>query len=52
MGAALSDAAKPDGRIAEHIDHSDSGTQVYMRVPVLGWLIGLVRDRFRIRGGT
>ncbi|MBL8833435.1 MAG: nuclear transport factor 2 family protein [Rhodospirillales bacterium] len=42
----------PDGRIAEHIDHWDSGAQFDARVPVLGWLIGLVRDRFRVRGGT
>lgn len=42
----------PDGRIAEHIDHWDSGTQLYMHVPVLGWLIRLVRRRFTIRGGT
>jgi steroid delta-isomerase len=38
----------PDGRISEHIDHWDSGTQLYMHVPVLGWLIRLVRNRFRI----
>jgi steroid delta-isomerase len=42
----------PDGRIAEHIDHWDSGTHVYMRVPVLGWFARLIRDRFRVRGGT
>ena len=42
----------PDGRIAEHIDHWDSGAQFYARVPVLGWLIGLVRNRLRVRGGT
>lgn len=41
----------PDGRIAEHIDHWDSGTQFYARIPVLGWLIGRVRSRFRIRDG-
>ncbi|MBI3505371.1 MAG: nuclear transport factor 2 family protein [Proteobacteria bacterium] len=38
----------PDGRIAEHIDLWDSGVQFYSRIPVLGWLIGLVRNRFRI----
>jgi len=42
----------PDGRIAEHIDHWDSGAQFYARIPVLGWLIGLVRNRLRVRGGT
>ncbi len=41
----------PDGRIAEHIDHWDSGSQFYSRIPVLGWLIGLVRRRLRVGGG-
>ena len=41
----------PDGRIAEHIDHWDSGAQFYARVPVLGWLIERVRRRFRVGGG-
>ena len=40
----------PDGRISEHIDHWDSGEQFYRRLPVLGWLIGLVRKRLSLPG--
>lgn len=36
----------PDGRVVEHIDHWDSGSQVYGRIPVLGSIIGFVRRRF------
>lgn len=39
----------PDGRISEHIDHWDSGGQFYERIPVLGWLIRLVRKRLELR---
>ena len=38
----------PDGRVAEHIDHWDSGTQFYMRLPVIGWLLGLIRARLAV----
>ena len=38
-----------DGRISEHIDHWDSGGQFYERIPVLGWLIRLVRRRLELR---
>jgi steroid delta-isomerase len=34
-----------DGRVAEHIDHWDSGSQFYANFPLLGWLI----ERFRRR---
>jgi len=33
------------GRVIAHIDHWDSGVQFYARLPVIGWLIGLVRRR-------
>jgi hypothetical protein len=36
--------------VAEHIDHWDSGEQFYRRLPVLGWLIGLVRKRLSLPG--
>jgi hypothetical protein len=39
----------PDGRISEHIDHWDSGGQFYERIPVLGWLVRLVRRRLELR---
>jgi limonene-1,2-epoxide hydrolase len=32
-----------DGRVAAHIDHWDSGAQLYAKLPVLGWLVGRVR---------
>jgi len=35
------------GRVAAHLDHWDAGSQFYGRLPVLGWLIGLVRRRLR-----
>ena len=34
-----------DGRVCEHIDHWDSATQFYLRLPVIGWLLSLVRRR-------
>ena len=39
----------PDGRISEHIDHWDAGGQFYAHIPVLGWLIRLVRRRLALR---
>ena len=39
----------PDGRVAAHLDHWDSGAQFYLRLPVIGRLVALVRDRFRVR---
>jgi hypothetical protein len=38
----------PDGRVSEHIDHWDSGEQFYRRLPILGWLIGLVLKRLSL----
>ena len=38
-----------DGRVIEHIDHWDSGEQFYLRLPVIGWLVGLVRKRLQLR---
>jgi steroid Delta-isomerase len=29
----------PDGRVREHIDHWDAASQVYARVPLLGWVL-------------
>lgn len=37
-----------DGRVVEHVDHWDSGSQFYRRIPVLGWLIDLVRRRLAV----
>ncbi len=38
----------PDGRVSEHIDHWDSGEKFYLRLPVIGWLVGKVRKRLSI----
>jgi hypothetical protein len=38
----------PDGRVSEHIDHWDAGGQFYAHIPVLGWLIRLVRRRLAL----
>ena len=37
----------PDGRVAAHIDHWDSGSQFYARLPLVGSLVRLVRNRLR-----
>ena len=37
-----------DGRIAEHIDHWDSGQQFYAKIPVIGWLLGLIQARLKV----
>jgi steroid delta-isomerase len=37
------------GRVTGHFDHWNSGSQFYARLPVLGWLIGLVRRRLQAR---
>lgn len=34
-----------DGRIAEHIDHWDSGEHIYLRLPLLGAPLRLIRRR-------
>jgi hypothetical protein len=39
----------PDGRIAEHIDHWDSGAQFDVHIPLVGRLVRLVRRRFGLR---
>lgn len=35
----------PDGRVSEHVDHWDSGEHVYLRLPVLGAPLRLIRRR-------
>ena len=38
----------PDGRVAEHIDHWDSGEHVYLRLPLLGAPLRLIRRRLGV----
>ena len=32
-----------DGRVREHIDHWDSGEQFFERLPLIGWLVRLIK---------
>ncbi len=34
-----------DGRVSEHIDYWDPAEQIYSGLPILGWILGLVRSR-------
>ena len=38
-----------DGRVCEHVDHWDASRQFYARIPVIGWLLGLIRARLRVK---
>ena len=38
------------GRITVHIDHWDAASQLYARLPVLGWLMGRLRRRLGAGG--
>lgn len=38
----------PDGLIDSHIDFWDAGTEVYAKVPLLGWLIRRVQRRLSL----
>ena len=37
------------GRITAHLDHWDSGAQLYGKLPVVGWLIAQIRRRLALR---
>jgi steroid delta-isomerase len=39
----------PDGRVLEHIDHWNAADQFYDRIPVVGWMIRLIRRRVAVR---
>mgnify|MGYP001820196344 CR=1 FL=1 len=39
------------GCVSEHIDYWDPAEQIYSRLPVLGWLFGVVRSRLSASGG-
>lgn len=38
-----------DGRVVEHIDHFDAGSQFYARLPVIGAMIRFVRRRLQVK---
>jgi hypothetical protein len=33
-----------DGRVKAHYDHWDSGTQLYAKLPIIGWIIRRIRS--------
>jgi steroid delta-isomerase len=37
-----------DGRVNSHIDHWDAGQQFYERLPVIGWLLRIIRSRLAV----
>jgi steroid Delta-isomerase len=37
------------GRVTEHVDHFDAGSQLYARLPVVGPLVRLVRRRLQVK---
>jgi hypothetical protein len=37
-----------DGRVCSHIDHWDAGRQFYERLPVIGWILRLIRARLTV----
>ena len=37
------------GLVTAHLDHWDSGAQFYGKLPVVGWLIALIRRRLALR---
>ncbi|HER35312.1 MAG: nuclear transport factor 2 family protein [Halothiobacillaceae bacterium] len=39
-----------DGRVVEHLDHWDPASQLYERVPLLGWLMRRIRHRLAALG--
>ena len=37
-----------DGRVVEHRDHWDAARHFYERIPVIGWLLRLIRNRLGV----
>ena len=38
-----------DGRISEHIDYWDAASNFYEKLPVIGWLLGVLRRQLATR---
>ena len=38
-----------DGRVCEHIDHWDAAANFYERLPIIGWLLGVLRRQLATR---
>lgn len=39
------------GQVTQHIDHWDAASQLYARIPVLGWVLAAVRRRLAAVSG-
>ena len=39
-----------EGRVLEHIDYWDPAEQIYSQLPILGWVLNLVRGRLSAMG--
>jgi steroid delta-isomerase len=37
-----------DGRVRRHIDHWDAARQFYERLPIIGWLLRMIRRRLAV----
>ena len=37
-----------DGRVKSHIDHWDAAKQFYERLPVIGWVLRMIRSRMTV----
>lgn len=37
-----------DGRVKSHIDHWDAAKQFYERLPIVGWLLRMIRSRMAV----
>ena len=42
-GMSFIRADKEKGKVIEHIDHWDASTQVYMKIPIIGHILSLLR---------
>jgi hypothetical protein len=41
----LSEVAVRDGKVSSHIDYYDAASNIYERLPVLRWLVRLIKKR-------
>lgn len=41
----LTEVALRDGKVSSHIDYYDAASNFYERIPVLGWIVKLIKKR-------
>ena len=39
-----------NGLVSEHIDHWDAASSFFERIPILGWMIKLIRKKIMVTG--